>query len=191
MKNDIKRWLNNEGKLFLKEIGIKREQIVLDFGCGAGHYTIPAAKVVGKKGKIYALDKDAENLAKLIKIAKSKGIKNIEIVKTSGELKIPIKDKSVDVVLLYDVLHYIDNRKKIYDEVYKVLKIGGLLSIYPKHYKLDEPLWTLTNLKLKDITKEIEAVNFYLERKTFKKLMHDDNYNKGYILNFRKKYGNF
>ena len=184
MRTDIERWLKAEGKTFLEDIGIKKGQTVLDFGCGSGHYTIPAAKAVGKKGKVYAVEKDGEVLDKLMEQAKSEGLNNIKRIDTSGDLKIPLETNSCDVVLFYDVLHYMDKRKEIFDEAYRVLKPGAILSVYPKHYKSDEPLWALGNLRLEDIIKEIEASNFYLERKSFRKLVHDDNYDEGYILNF-------
>jgi ubiquinone/menaquinone biosynthesis C-methylase UbiE len=186
MKTDIDKWLKEDGERFLKDVGIKRGQVVLDFGCGVGHYTIPTAEVVGEEGKVYAVDKDGELLDELMKIAVLEGIKNIEIVQAKEESKIPIENESIDVVLLYDVLHYIGERRKIIDEVHRILKISGLFSIYPKHYKLDSPLRGLANLSLEDIIKEIEVSNFYLERKSFKRLMHVDNYDKGYILNFRR-----
>lgn len=40
VEKDIKRWLNLDGELFFKEMGIKAGQIVLDFGCGVSHYTM-------------------------------------------------------------------------------------------------------------------------------------------------------
>jgi ubiquinone/menaquinone biosynthesis C-methylase UbiE len=40
----------------LLEIGINEGQSVLDFGCGSGTYSLPAAKLVGKKGRIYSVD---------------------------------------------------------------------------------------------------------------------------------------
>ena len=35
---------------------IREGQYFLDFGCGTGDFTIPAAKIVGKKGRVFALD---------------------------------------------------------------------------------------------------------------------------------------
>jgi len=75
METDIKEWLNREGEAFLEDIGIKKGDVVLDFGCGAGHYTIPAAKVVSEEGKVYAMDKDIESMHKLMEIAKTKCLK--------------------------------------------------------------------------------------------------------------------
>ena len=162
----------------------------MDFGCGAGYYTIPAAKVVRREGKIYAIDKDIESMHKLMEIAKTKGLKNIIPIHTkSEELKINLESESIDAVLLYDVIHYMEalERKKIYEETYRILKTEGLLSVYPKHRKSDEPLGNLSDMGLNDVVEEINSPHFYLQRKFYKKLLHNSNYNMGYILNFRKR----
>jgi len=70
--------------------------------------------------------------------------------------------------------------------VHRVLKVNGILSVYPKHNEGDEPLWNLSNLTLEDIIKEIEDVNLCTKGKFVKELMHNDKYNNGYILNFLK-----
>ncbi|GAH69291.1 unnamed protein product [marine sediment metagenome] len=190
MEIDVKEWLNGEGEAFLEDIGIKKGDVVLDFGCGAGYYTIPAAKVVRREGKIYAIDKDIESMHKLMGIAKNKGLKNIIPIHTkSEELKINLESESIDAVLLYDVIHYMEalGRKRIYEEIYRILKTEGLLSVYPKHRKSDEPLGSLSGMELDDVIEEINSLNFYLQEKFYKKLLHNSNYNMGYILNFRKK----
>ena len=190
MEIDVKEWLNGKGEVFLKDIGIKKGDVILDFGCGDGPYTIPAAKVVSKEGKVYAMDKDMESINKLMEIAKTKGLKNVIPLHTkSEELEINLESESIDAVLLYDVLHYMENleRKKMYEEIYRILKTGGLLSVYPKHHKSDEPLWNLSDMELDDVIGEINSRHFYLQRKFYKKLLHNYHYNRGYILNFRKK----
>lgn len=178
MGSDVEEWLREKGQGVFKEIGIKKGYVILDFGCGSGNYTIPAAKVVGEEGKVYALDKDEYDLNKLMQRAKSMKLENIEVIKTSGELKIPLKDESLDGVLLYDVLHdyyfSLSERKKILKETYRILKSNALLSVHPMHMRLEE------------IKKEIENANFYLEGKYFKTLIHEDRYADEYILNFRK-----
>ena len=42
-----------EGEIFLRDIGMKGNQSILDFGCGLDNYTILAAVVVGRMGQVY------------------------------------------------------------------------------------------------------------------------------------------
>lgn len=159
MKSSVDRWMKESGENILKYIGIKRGQNVLDFGCGSGNYTIPAGKVVGEHALVYALDEDKEALDQLMSKAKSIGLKNITRLDTSGKSRIGLDNESIDVVLLYDVLHYYyfpqeEDRRRLLYEVYRVLKPNGLLSVYPTHLESHmEP-------KLDDVKREIEEANF-------------------------------
>ena len=64
----------------LVEAGLKPGNKVLDYGCGPGFYTIPASKIVGENGKIYALDILSFAVQKVKKTSEKKGLKNIEII---------------------------------------------------------------------------------------------------------------
>ncbi|MEA3328931.1 MAG: class I SAM-dependent methyltransferase [Candidatus Omnitrophota bacterium] len=187
MKKDLKKWIERDGIKFLKEIGVKKDQNLLDFGCGEGHYAIPASKIAGKNGRVYALDKDKSILDKLKELFKRNNIENISLI--NGNSKIPLEGKLVDVVLCYDVVHYINKKERgaVYKEVHEVLKEEGLFSVYPKHHKKDLPSNELADLDLEDIIKEIEGSGFALKHKFFKTLLHDEYYNEGWILNFRKR----
>lgn len=76
---------------------------------------------MGEDGRVYGADKDSESLDKLLEEAKSERVKNIVLIKTE-DLKLDLEDESVDVVLVYDVIHYIEERRKLFDEIYRVLK---------------------------------------------------------------------
>jgi len=184
MNDDIKKWLEEDGERFIKDIGIKKGHIVLDFGCGEGHYTIPAAKVVGREGKVYSFDKDKGALRKLEETVRRGGLRNIELI--NGDTKVSLRDDSLDVVLVYDVIHYEKNRKGIYEEIYRLLKPAGFLSLYPKHYREDYPLMELASLGLKGVIKEVEAAGIVLRDRFFKKCLHNGYYNECQILNFEK-----
>jgi len=123
--------LESQAAEVLKAVGINKGHIALDFGCGSGTYTIPAARLVGEKGKVYALDKDKKALDKLMQKAKSEGFRNIERIDTSGEPRIKLADESVDVVLLFDVFHSyyftgVGDRRKLLDEVARVVRLMPL-----------------------------------------------------------------
>lgn len=187
MNNEIKKWIEQDGRIFLKNMGIRKNYRVLDFGCGEGHYTIPLSQIVESKGKVYAIDKDDDKLNNLRNLIKEKEIKNIEVIHTDRDIL--LDEVSVDAVLCYDVLHYMteNQRKKIYNRIYKILKNKGLFSVYPKHNKNDYPLMEFTDIDLKKIIKEIQNFGFALINKISNTLLHDDYYNKGCILNFRKR----
>lgn len=186
MKSVPDRWIEQDGEMFLRGIGVNKSQTLLDFGCGEGHYTIPASKVVGMKGKIYALDKNEDILYRLKISVKQANLGNVKLI--NGDSRIPLRSNSIDVILCYDVIHYVNRkeRKEIYDEVYRVLKDEGLFSVYPKHCREDDPIMELVNVNLENIIDNIEESGFNLQNKILKRLIHDNHYNKGLILNFRK-----
>jgi ubiquinone/menaquinone biosynthesis C-methylase UbiE len=166
----------------LPQIGIRKGQAVLDFGCGSGTYTIPAAKIVGEQGRVYALDKDKEALDKLMQKAESAGLKNIRGMETSGKLEIDLADESVDVVLLFDVFHSFyfpqaEDRKRLLGEIYRIMKPSAFLSI---------SVWP--NLIEPWIEDEIKNADFRLEKEISQTPSHDNkNFEKRSVLNFRKE----
>jgi ubiquinone/menaquinone biosynthesis C-methylase UbiE len=113
----IKKWLDRMGEIFLIDVGIEQNHSVIDFGCGKGNYTIPAARVVGERGRVYAVDKNKESLDELMQRSEKIGLKNIERIDVSESIKVPLQEKSVDVVLLYDVIHLVGDRRKLLTEM--------------------------------------------------------------------------
>jgi ubiquinone/menaquinone biosynthesis C-methylase UbiE len=188
MNKSMPQWETAGGVKFLKRIGLKSSQTVLDFGCRVGHYTIPAAKAVGDKGIVYAVDKEQQALNELQQKATDLNLKNIRIINTSGRIQIDLENDTIDVVLFYDVLHYHKKkeREKLYAEAHRVLKQDGLLSVYPKHTLEDNPIMEFQNLSLGEIKQEIQNSNFVFGKKYCGFISHDNDFNQGCILNFRK-----
>ena len=188
MTNDMEKWEAKNGVAFLKKVGLKSGQTVLDFGCRVGHYTIPAANVVGNNGIVYAVDKEQQALNELEQKAVYLNLKNIRTINSSGRVQIDLENNSIDVVLFYDVLHYHEkkDREKLYTEAYRILKQDGLLSVYPKHTLEDNPIMEFQNLSLGEIKQEIQNSNFVFGKKHCGLISHDDDLNQGCVLNFRK-----
>ena len=186
-----KRWLRIDGPEFIKKIGISKGHTVVDFGCGDGHYTFPSARVVQAEGRVYALDNDELAVQKIKRKAAENLFENIISLLVPEDLSLKLDQEIADVALLYDVLHYLQKstRKDVYAELYRVLKYEGLLSVYPKHYKSDSPMWYLADMSLHDIIKEITGMGFSFENKRYEKLFHFHSYTSGYILTFRKTRG--
>jgi ubiquinone/menaquinone biosynthesis C-methylase UbiE len=186
MRTNLDRWIKEDGMTFFRDIGLECGQTVLDFGCGEGHYTIPASKVVGMKGKVFALDKNEKVLVSLKVSIKKANLENVEII--NGDSRIPLKNNSIDFALCYDVIHYekMEERKKIYNEINRILKQKGIFSVYPKHHRGDDPIMELANVTIESIIDSIEDSDFILDLRISKRLLHDDHFNEGLILNFRK-----
>lgn len=184
---DKGKWLKEEGREFLRRIGIREGQIVLDFGCGSGDYAIPAAQIVGEEGVVYALDKSGSTLDKLMRKAGAEGLGNIKRMETSGRLEVDLEEESVDVVLLYDVLHHYyfpraEDREKVLHEVHRVLKPDGFLSFYP-----GDPEVYHHSSELRRIEKQIEGANFHVESEHSETFVHEGMHVRGKVLNFRKE----
>ena len=119
----------------LKEVEIKEGFKVLDYGCGPGSYTIIAAGLAGKSGKIYAVDIEPEALKQVLKKEEKKGYTNIETILTDCNTDLP--DKSIDVILFYDTLHDLKEPENVLKELNRILKPEGVMSFSDHHMKED------------------------------------------------------
>jgi len=160
---------------------------VLDFGCGQGTYTIPAARIVGNDGIVYALDQDKDKIDDLRAESKSTELENIQILPTVGGPNIELPDESIDVILLYDVLHSwyhprVRQRKEILYELYRVLRSDGLLSFYPGD---PEVLHHRTELAV--IQREIRGTGFCPQSKCAEMLIDEGSVGQGHIFGFTKR----
>ena len=125
--NPLQRIFRNPYGL-LKAAGLKSGQKVLEVGCGPGFFTIPAAKIVDEKGAVYALDNHPLAIKRAQEKAKKEGIKNIETILADAK-KTGLPDKSIDVTFLFGFVHNTGGLQNILFELYRVLKLGGILSI--------------------------------------------------------------
>ena len=125
----------NARKQLLKS-GVKEGQTILDFGCGPGFYAIPAAEIVGTKGKVYALDIHPLAVQSVQRKAEKKGLTNITTILSPRDTGLP--DKSIDVAVIYDAIHMIKDREPLIRELHRVTKPKGILSITAEHIKAED-----------------------------------------------------
>lgn len=103
-------------------------EIVLDLGSGAGFDSLIAAREVGEYGKVIGVDMTPEMIEKANDNARKANIKNVEFL--YGQIEnLPLPDESVDVVISNCVVNLSEDKQKVYDEVFRVLRVGGRLAI--------------------------------------------------------------
>ena len=143
--------LSSPGKI-LEQIGVRPGWNVLDYGCGSGSYSIPAAQLVGPAGKVYAADIHILAIREVQKKASIKGCANVHAILTDCKTELP--DASIDVVLLFYVLHDFKNPDLIITELDRVLKPMGLLSVIDHKFDVDKVVSTIghstQDLKLRE-----------------------------------------
>ncbi len=146
---EFREWLRDNAYQVLKKVGVSRGQTVLDFGCGPGLFSIAGATIVGHGGKVYALDVRPDALEHLREAARRKGLDNIEtMLLNRSTMSIALENESVDVVLLYDVIQEIADKPGLLRELHRLLKRGGLLSVFPMHLGTDKFLSMINPLGL-------------------------------------------
>ena len=123
-------------KHVLEEVGIEPGFTVLDYGCGGGSYIKGAARMVGGSGKLYALDILPMAMEIVKRRVKKAGLTNVETIQS--DCKTGLEGGSVDVVLLYDILHHLEEAQQIFEELNRVLKPGGILSLSDHHMKEED-----------------------------------------------------
>ena len=104
---------------------------VLEIGCGSGAYTTTAARLVGKTGRLYALDIQPDMLAQLqLKLLQPefRELGNVELINRSA-YELPFADGSLDAVYMVTVLQEIPDKVRALAEVHRVLRPGGFLAV--------------------------------------------------------------
>jgi ubiquinone/menaquinone biosynthesis C-methylase UbiE len=112
----------------LVRAGIKPGDIVADIGCGMGYFTFPAARMIGPKGLVYAVDVSGVMLAEVRSKAAAAGAFNIETHQVpQSRLTLPAAEYTL--AILSDVLHEVDDKKAFLASVSEALRPGARLAV--------------------------------------------------------------
>ena len=131
-----------------RDTGLLPGQTVLDLGSGAGVDVFLAAQVVGEQGRVIGVDMTPEMIARAWNNAVKGGFQNVDF--RLGEIEnLPVANDSVDVVLSNCVINLVPDKRRVFAEIYRVLKLGGHFSIsdivtygqVPPEIRQDMELW--------------------------------------------------
>lgn len=109
----------------LPEFLTSADLTMVDLGCGAGYFTVPAAKLLSA-GRVYAIDQQQDMVDATIKRAQAESLDNVHgIVAFATDL--PLEDASVDAVLMSMMFHDVPEKDDTLAEAKRVLKSEGSL----------------------------------------------------------------
>ena len=110
----------------IQALGLRPNSIVADIGSGTGYFSARLAHFV-PKGRVYGVDVEPEMVNYLRDRAKREGLSNITAV--AGEPDEPRLPERVDLILMVDVLHHINDRKRYLRKLRDSLNPGGRVAI--------------------------------------------------------------
>lgn len=103
---------------------LKKGEVVLDLGAGAGLDCFLAANTVGSKGRVIGVDMTPEMIDRARDNAEKGGYRNVEF--RLGEIEnLPVADSTVDVVISNCVINLSPDKKRVFQEMFRVMKPGG------------------------------------------------------------------
>lgn len=139
---------SNKAKNIIQQANVQQGMHAIDFGCGPGRLTMPLAERVGSNGKVTAIDIQPEMLQRTEKKALERNLHNIEYVQGkigSGKLQLIPCDQA----FLINVLGEIPERQAVFNDIFNVLKPGGVLTvaetIFDPHFQKKVTVLQLAN----------------------------------------------
>jgi len=122
----IRRWLQNPRKIL--ETYIDEGMTVLDLGCGPGFFSLEMARLVGRSGRVIAVDLQQGMLAKVREKIKGTEFEDRFTLHQCGEKMIGIPDV-IDFALAFYMVHEIPDKDSLFRQMANLLKPGGKMLI--------------------------------------------------------------
>lgn len=180
----IKHWEDDDCIQIMKSIGITKGAYLIDFGCGFGHYTFPASKVVQEEGKVYAIDRNKGILKYIDNRIEEDKLSNVITVYSKEKTSLNFQDSVIDCILFYDILHGEEiDRFSMIKESHRVLKENGILSILPFHLtNFRDKSGYKKKYKIDMLINEIEELGFQLLGKIENRGVHFEKYHSPHYI---------
>lgn len=107
---------------------IHEGDVVVDLGSGAGNDAFVARAIAGESGKVIGIDMTPQMVDKARENADKLGFNNVEF--RLGDIEnIPIAANRADVVISNCVLNLVPDKRRAFEEMFRILKPGGHFSV--------------------------------------------------------------
>ncbi len=113
----------------LQRAGLQPGDVVLDLGCGAGFFTLPAAQLVGPQGRVVAVDVQPEMVAATQAAVQRAHLSNVEVRLAPSDYELPTPMTAADWVILAYILHEVSDPQQLLWVVQQTLRPHGRLLI--------------------------------------------------------------
>ncbi len=110
----------------IQALALKPDAVIADIGAGTGYFSVRLAHMV-PQGRVYGVDIEPDMVNYLAGRAKREGLKNLTAVK--GAPGDPLLPEKVDLILMVDVFHHIEDRDRYVRTLHDALKPGGRIAI--------------------------------------------------------------
>lgn len=118
----------------IQKLALAPDAVVADVGAGTGYFAARLANML-PQGTVYAVDIEPDMVKYLADRAKREKLANLRpVTGTADDPRLPVQ---VDLILLVDVYHHIDQRERYFDRLRGALKPGGRIAVID--FKLDSP----------------------------------------------------
>ncbi|MBN1416139.1 MAG: methyltransferase domain-containing protein [Bacteroidales bacterium] len=105
---------------------IKPGMTIMDYGCSMGYFSIPLARMTGRKGLVYCVDIHKKTLTKLKKRSVKYNVTSIIRPLQVGKNYHPADlSGQLDFILLFSVVHEVPDKKQLFSDLYTMSKSGG------------------------------------------------------------------
>lgn len=147
----------------LDTLEIREGMKIADFGCGSGYFTTSLAKRAGKGGVVYAVDVQQSALDSVRGRARLLFIFNIETIRANLEKEngSTLKEKSIDMVVLANILFQSSAKDAIIKEAKRVIHKNGKIVIieWNENASLVSDLtYRITKDEMKKLAKDLGLV---------------------------------
>jgi ubiquinone/menaquinone biosynthesis C-methylase UbiE len=147
-------------QLAIDALGIEPGQTVADLGAGSGYYSFRIAPLVGRSGKVLAIDIEPQMLEAIAQRAQREHVSNVATVRSSAQDP-NLAPGSVDLLFMVDVYHELEYPYEMMTKVRTALKRGGRVALI--EYRAEDPevaIKPLHKMTERQVRREMQAAGF-------------------------------